>query len=216
MFSILRTSVLALISMSALQLLSRSDAIAQHAAKSQTRNFPEFAAVDVVAVDKNFKKVRTSVGGLRFSVVIPMTYKVKGREKSTFEPYNKCETLVFSAQRPGQAASVIVMVVSEGPSVLACYLTSPLELVKMSMTKFSHQFSDYKQSNSSIAELNGNQFGTVTFEGRDAVVGPHLVHGFAYVGLVHYRMLVIQGFDLGVKPNDLPTLQKAVQSIKFE
>lgn len=175
-------------------------------------------SMKVVAVDKSTKKVTTSAGGVKFSVEIPASYQLVKRITNTLPKSKKQQELLVFAPPPrgGEPVPRLLVAVIPGFNILVPFILTPPKLVAATLQNYPKLFSDYKQSESSMVKLSGREFGTATFEGHKKEYGSNLVHGFAYTAMIGDHNILIEGYDTGAKPNELPILDKAARSIKVE
>ncbi len=230
MFSTLKTRVLVSITVLALAQMGGSSACAEDAAKPGASGSSQYSPVVFAAVDKNYKEATTTICGQRVSMVVPANFGILKRVKGTMKTQKKYELLTLSSPAPaGVAPPQIVIMVTEGlnfsnPSALggniapliATYMFTPPKLADASLGEYPQLFKDFKKSDSSTANLSGTRFGTASFEGRRAILGPNLIHGFTYIAMIKNCTVMVEGLDPGVKPDNLPVLRKAAQSFKIE
>lgn len=230
MFSTLTPRVFASITILALAQMCGSSADAEDAAKPGANASSQYSRVVFTAVDKDHKKLSTSISGRRVSLVVPANFGVAKRVTGVIKlTQKKYEMLTLSSPAPaGAAPPQIVILVTQGLSfetnamggnltaLIASYMLTPTKLADACLREYPKMFTDFKKSTSSTADLNGTKFGTATFEGRRQILGPNLVHGFTYVAMIQNCTVIVEGLDPGAKPDSLPALNKAARSVRVD
>lgn len=161
-------------------------------------------------------EVKDSAAGVIFTIAIPADFTEKKRATRK----NGAATMesVIWAPPWGKGESTratLSVTVNDGFKNISPSVRTT-EFVDAFLSSYPAAYKDFKKSPSKEVEINGRKFGTATWEGRKATLGPGLVHGFVYVTIVGAKAVAVDSRDPTEAQAFFAKADNAARSIKVE